>query len=222
MSSTPASWQLDPTGRHQHRYWDGTAWTEHVADAGVAATDPPTMDTPVAPSESAPAPVAAPAFPAPVAPPGAQARGRKRAHAGLSFAAMAGGAALVIGSFLDSMRASIDSIDFDASRSYLDGDGPLTLVCGLVIIVLALLAGLGAMPHWGALIAAGFGGLGALIAVVDIIDVQNRIDELDASGSLGTSASIGPALWVCLVGGIATLVLGLLAFVKSRPQGGTP
>jgi hypothetical protein len=222
MSSTPASWQPDPTGRHQHRYWDGTAWTEHVADAGVAATDPPTMDAPAAPSGSAPAPVAAPAFPAPVAPPGGHAPGRKRAHAGLSFAAMAGGGALVIGSFLDSMRASIAAIGFDASQSYLDGDGPLTLVCGLVVIVLALLVGLGAMPHWGALIAAGFGGLGALIAVVDIIDVQNRIDELDASGSLGTSASIGPALWVCLVGGIATLVLGLLAFVQARPQGGTP
>jgi hypothetical protein len=216
MSSTPASWQPDPTGRHQHRYWDGTAWTEHVADAGVAATDPPTMDAPAAPSEAAPAPVAVPAFQAPVAPPGAQARGRKRAHAGLSFAAMAGGAALVTGSFLDSMHASIESIGFDASQGYLDGDGPLTLACGLVIIVLALLVGLGAMPHWGALIAAGFGGLGALIAVADIIDVQNRIDELDASGSLGTSASIGPALWVCLVGGIATLVLGLLAFVKAR------
>ena len=40
MTDTPASWQPDPTGRHDHRYWDGTQWTDHVADAGVAATDP--------------------------------------------------------------------------------------------------------------------------------------------------------------------------------------
>ena len=40
MSDTPASWQPDPTGRHDHRYWDGTQWTDHVADAGVAGTDP--------------------------------------------------------------------------------------------------------------------------------------------------------------------------------------
>lgn len=40
MSDTPASWQPDPTGRHDHRYWDGTRWTEHVADAGVAGVDP--------------------------------------------------------------------------------------------------------------------------------------------------------------------------------------
>jgi len=38
--SSPAAWHADPTGRHDHRYWDGERWTEHVADAGVASTDP--------------------------------------------------------------------------------------------------------------------------------------------------------------------------------------
>lgn len=32
-------WYEDPTGRHQYRYWDGTAWTDHVADAGVPGVD---------------------------------------------------------------------------------------------------------------------------------------------------------------------------------------
>ncbi len=35
-----AGWGADPTGRHQSRYWDGEAWTENVADDGVAGTDP--------------------------------------------------------------------------------------------------------------------------------------------------------------------------------------
>jgi len=35
---TPA-WYGDPTGRHDHRWWDGEAWTAHVADGGVAARD---------------------------------------------------------------------------------------------------------------------------------------------------------------------------------------
>ena len=35
-----AAWHPDPTGRHQLRYWDGSAWTTHVSDNGVAATDP--------------------------------------------------------------------------------------------------------------------------------------------------------------------------------------
>jgi len=33
-------WHPDPVGRHQHRYWDGTAWTEHVADNGTSGVDP--------------------------------------------------------------------------------------------------------------------------------------------------------------------------------------
>ena len=32
-------WFPDPTGRHDHRWWDGAAWTAHVADGGVAALD---------------------------------------------------------------------------------------------------------------------------------------------------------------------------------------
>jgi hypothetical protein len=39
--SGPApSWHPDPTGRHEHRFWDGEAWSEHVSDAGQIATDP--------------------------------------------------------------------------------------------------------------------------------------------------------------------------------------
>jgi hypothetical protein len=35
----PPGWFPDPTGRHDHRWWDGAAWTGHVADAGVASLD---------------------------------------------------------------------------------------------------------------------------------------------------------------------------------------
>ena len=38
--SIPPAWHPDPTSRHDHRWWDGTQWTEHVADGGVAAVDP--------------------------------------------------------------------------------------------------------------------------------------------------------------------------------------
>jgi uncharacterized protein YxjI len=49
----PADWYPDPSGRHEHRYWDGTGWTEHVASHGRQGTDtdttalpPPTVDRP--------------------------------------------------------------------------------------------------------------------------------------------------------------------------------
>ena len=40
MSTTPANWYPDPMGRHQMRYWNGTAWTEHVTTNGVQSVDP--------------------------------------------------------------------------------------------------------------------------------------------------------------------------------------
>ena len=35
-----ADWQPDPTGKHELRYHDGLAWTDHVADNGVQSVDP--------------------------------------------------------------------------------------------------------------------------------------------------------------------------------------
>jgi uncharacterized protein YxjI len=40
--STPApGWYPDPFGRHELRYWDGGAWTEHVSSHGRQSTDAP-------------------------------------------------------------------------------------------------------------------------------------------------------------------------------------
>jgi hypothetical protein len=55
--SSPAAWLPDPTGKHDHRWWDGDQWTEHVADAGQAAVDP------LGPGETPPAPSEGPAEP---------------------------------------------------------------------------------------------------------------------------------------------------------------
>lgn len=71
MSGVDAGWQPDPTGRHQHRYWDGTSWTDQVSDDGVVGSDP--VDGPPA-GAGAPAPgVGA----SPAASPGAPAAGNK-------------------------------------------------------------------------------------------------------------------------------------------------
>lgn len=39
-ASTDAAWYPDPLRRHEMRYWDGHAWTQHVADGGRASVDP--------------------------------------------------------------------------------------------------------------------------------------------------------------------------------------
>jgi uncharacterized protein YxjI len=38
----PPNWYPDPLGRHEHRYFDGANWTEHVSDHGRQGVDPPT------------------------------------------------------------------------------------------------------------------------------------------------------------------------------------
>ena len=53
---TEASWQPDPSGQHELRYWDGTAWTEHVSTGGVQSTAPlDAAAAPAAPAAAAPA-----------------------------------------------------------------------------------------------------------------------------------------------------------------------
>jgi len=37
---TPPSWQRDPMGRYELRWWDGRGWTEHVTAGGVRSADP--------------------------------------------------------------------------------------------------------------------------------------------------------------------------------------
>ena len=54
-----AGWQPDPFGRHEYRYWDGSAWSDQVSDGGVVASDPPgdgqpTVATPAAPPMGVP------------------------------------------------------------------------------------------------------------------------------------------------------------------------
>ena len=39
--SVPANWYKDPSGRFELRYWNGSAWTEHVSSGGTQSIDPP-------------------------------------------------------------------------------------------------------------------------------------------------------------------------------------
>lgn len=45
MSEQAAGWYNDPYGRFQQRYWNGAAWTEHVATNGVQQVDPMGVST---------------------------------------------------------------------------------------------------------------------------------------------------------------------------------
>lgn len=79
MSTSPAAWHPDPTGRHHLRYFDGANWTDHVTtQAGVQTLDPvqavatpPVVNSIPSPPPMAPPPVVAPPQFAPTASAGA-------------------------------------------------------------------------------------------------------------------------------------------------------
>ena len=42
----PPGWFPDPFGRHEHRYWDGVQWTQHVGSHGHQSVDAPLVAPP--------------------------------------------------------------------------------------------------------------------------------------------------------------------------------
>lgn len=53
-----AGWFPDPFGRHEHRYWSGLQWTEHVGTAGRQSVDAPVAGPPTHVATQQPVPVA--------------------------------------------------------------------------------------------------------------------------------------------------------------------
>ena len=51
-----SSWEPDPTGRHQYRWWDGEQWTDQVADDGIQSVDPVSAIEAGLPRDSPPLP----------------------------------------------------------------------------------------------------------------------------------------------------------------------
>ena len=39
-TGTAPGWFRDPFFKHEHRYWSGSEWTEHITDNGVPGVDP--------------------------------------------------------------------------------------------------------------------------------------------------------------------------------------
>lgn len=127
--NTPApGWLPDPTGRHEYRYWDGSRWTDDISDQGTIGNDAyagPTGPTPPTAGFGAPVapggygdPTAAPSYGDPTA----------TAPYGDPTAAYGSGA---YGS------------PYGAAPQPQPSGPPVGLIVGLVVLVVALIGGLG-------------------------------------------------------------------------------
>lgn len=113
----------------------------------------------------------------------------------------AGGLAVLIGSFLPWATA----FGGLAEKRGTEGDGVITLVCGIAMLVLGYLWYRSDSRNWkiAYIVAAA---LAAVVAVIDVIDV---------GGTDGVS--IGYGLWIVLIGSVA----GVAAFFV-KADGGAP
>ncbi len=167
----PPGWFPDPTGRHDHRWWDGASWTEHVADAGVAGRDPIVS----AASPDAPSITRTATRPAASAPQGAT---DPLAGIALGVAILAVPVGLLPGLGLVAPVAAVVLALIARSRirsSGRGGDG--AAIAALVIGIVALLVA-AVITVFSAMILSGSGGelAGAFREYVTCLEVRSQAE----------------------------------------------
>lgn len=129
MANVAAGWYPDPTSRFEHRYWDGSAWTDYAARGGVQSQDPIAGGASVRslPAMSSPAGLDAPAA--------TSARPSRSTKVKVLF--LAGGPALIVGFFLLTLTAWYEPTQ-SAMPGVLLGTIGLIGLSGLIVLIIVL------------------------------------------------------------------------------------
>jgi hypothetical protein len=200
-----ASWQPDPTGRHQYRYWDGSRWTEHVADAGVTAIDADL--TPAAPTVAPP-----PTAPTATTPP--QSATTSNGWSRGTIVLCVGAVALGVGSIAPWAKASAGI--FSRSVNGTEGDGVITIVLAVVILLIALATST-ATARRGLLALALLCALGAgFVGIYDTVNVNDAAKRAEDASSF-VNATVGWGLYV-VIAGAALAAFGVAMRLGELPK----
>jgi hypothetical protein len=168
--------------------------------------------------------------------------------------AVAGGVLLAVGSVLTWAKASLDldafaqalgvdpaqlqaAVGVETSKTIAGtstSDGKLALACGLVAVVLGVIAYL-KKDKWKTLgvVTLIAGAVGGGIALYDVTKKDDVISEAKESvgptlASIGLDSSIldnifkvslGIGIWICVIGGIVALLGGLMMMMHRSPVG---
>jgi hypothetical protein len=175
MTQTPPpGWYSDPGNAQQQRYWDGSAWTQHVNALVVPPAAPP--PPPALPAASAVVPAAAPS-----------AAARFTLPRLLWIALIAAGA-----TFVGTLMPWVSVLVFSVNGTQ-TGDGKVVLVCALVSAALIATASRGKRLYR----LAALTGLIAFGACL-----YDTIRALTAHGDFfdeEIGASPGAGLWIALI-----------------------
>lgn len=208
-------WYPDPAARHQARLWDGTRWTERVADNGIEGLDPlpgmsvgtATVDpnvgawsaelvdtaTAVGPDGKplSAGQISLASLPETVEPetPAEKAPGRPtvKVRAAGAFV-LGGGVALLAGSAMSWMDVTGPKVGDEWSATGLDlGDGRITVALAIVLALLGAAIITGRLARFGGTKVAAMGALvaGAAALAVTAVDIA---DVADRASRLGVTA----------------------------------
>jgi Protein of unknown function (DUF2510) len=219
-------WFPDPTGRHEFRYWTGTAWSHQVSDRGQVGVDPPTMPPladllvpePVSPTISSPVPPPPPpgaapgaategALPMPPPPPPPPAPPPPKVEPAIVWGT-------VIGAVIAGVSAFLAWFDFGGLLSVGAFDVPFVFLfdretfsdadfsVGIVVVGLSALALLAAFVKPARLMGRMMGVL--LVAVGAMFGAQ--VIQLANEGDLSITdvAGFGPV--ATIIGGVMVLI----------------
>jgi hypothetical protein len=218
-----AGWYPDPSGMHQLRYYN-LAWTDHVSDSGVVATSP--LGQPASGSQSGP-PVppggwavvgqptqfaSGPAGPPPIghpAVPAIKTRG--------PVVVLIAGLLMAVGPLFPwetaSASTSFATTAADAKGTS-EGAGPVVLIAGLVVALLAVLVFTGTIGRRTAGIAVLLLSLGSLVfAIGNYSAISKDVD----SAPKGVDAAIGIGLFVAVIGCIMAAIASI-GLIRNRGQ----
>lgn len=214
--ATTAAWLADPTRAGRLRYWDGSAWTEHVSEDGGTASDPIVGAQPPPPGAD---PAPAPAAPVPG---GGGLSGEAEAGAGRPGLAYpptvlgrAGFGVAALGGVLMAATAG--------STAVRQGDFASIDVAGgswLGVVAAVLCVGAAIAPWaWARLAGVGVSSLFALLVAFAVIGFRTSDDFLP-----GVDVRLGTAGWL-MVAASALLFAGTamsLIFLRVPVRGPDP
>lgn len=132
MAEHAAGWLNDPYGRYQQRYWDGAAWTAHVATNGVQQVDP-MGNSPVIPFVTPPTAYEAP--PTGAAPQGFAAAADIDDPTSQAPDPLPARAGNTVTRFLDSMGDDVRLRPLPSLRTALAGIGGLMVGIGVIAAI---------------------------------------------------------------------------------------
>lgn len=118
---------------------------------------------------------------------------------------MGGAAALTIGSFLP--WATVTSVFGSISVAGTEGDGIMTLICGVIAVI-----GFALQRPLLAIIPAA---IGLAIGVIDLTNVSRNLGDIDAEIA---RASVGIGLWILVAGAVVAVVAAALLIPSRRTR----